>query len=916
MSETEETEKERGAVPFITVEEDGFFHVNPKAIDILKGIKGRVAVVSVAGLYRTGKSFLLNLLVGGKGKGFVVGGTVNAVTKGIWLWGDPIEMEDGTTLIFVDTEGLGSTDRGQTHDTRIFSLALLLSSQFIYNSRGVIDGNAIDDLSLVINLTKHIQTSSRSNSDGSDLHEFFPSLLWVVRDFTLQLEEAGKKITSRQYLENALKPQGGFNADATKKNQIRVLLSNFFRQRDCVTLVRPAEEESQLKNLNEQPYESLRPEFRKVFESMKKKLLKNIQPKMLYGNVLNGAMLANLAQTYTEAFNTGKAPVISSAWGRVVQTQCEDALEDAVGGYKRRMAERITEYEQGNLHPKSPEYGDGAAGESEVVNRGPRVSTLVEIEGAYSTLDEFGMPRKMKPGQEQEEEQEGEQEGGQKEEEDQPAAAPSDPVTGESLPTHISLPVDAGLLRKLHEEEAQQAKAKLLQSASQTHDLVQPYVETLHAELWSQFEMWSKKNEDASMTYCSATLRHLNQSMLSKIALEETNLIARQVFHEACGHDTKGVKMTYNQVHSMAEGCMLLEEDESATAAPDGETSAISRAELDVMLQKFGLSSDGGGDGDGDGLSFDHFKDLCRELAARENAEFGEFLRSLAACSSAGGDLGLTVLQHYKRSLDAMVQQYYSHKARGPAADAAVCNFVGGGVMEHFISWGEQASERHVTAMARVQQRAHRVAVQLADAQGRAVAAKESFEQERQALADKYAETERRAAVEREMLEKEIEHTDGELVHTKQHMELLDKLAASAKQSTVKASQAMQHLTHTQGGTGPLHSGYLEKETKGGMGFSKSWKTQYFVLAPAPHGLAFYASKDEYDRRQRQKQDLPLSGPGATAEVGAEDTILVVKCSDTESFNLKAATRGERDGWVGAIGDYISGLALAAAASN
>ena len=76
-------------------------------------------------------------------------------------------------------------------------------------------------------------------------------------------------------------------------------LSNFFRQRDCVTLVRPAEEESQLKNLNEQPYESLRPEFRKVFESMKKKLLKNIQPKMLYGNVLNGAMLANLAQTYS-----------------------------------------------------------------------------------------------------------------------------------------------------------------------------------------------------------------------------------------------------------------------------------------------------------------------------------------------------------------------------------------------------------------------------------------------------------------------------------------------------------------------------------------------------------------------------------------------------------------------------------------
>jgi hypothetical protein len=778
----------------------------------------------------------------------------------------------------------------------------------------VIDGNAIDDLSLVINLTKHIQTSSRANNDGSDLHEFFPSLLWVVRDFTLQLEESGKKITSRQYLDNALKPQGGFSEDATQKNQIRMLLSNFFRQRDCVTLVRPAEEESQLKNLSEQPYESLRPEFRKAFESMKKKLLKNIQPKMLYGNVLNGAMLANLAQTYTEAFNTGKAPVISSAWGRVVQTQCEDALEDALSGYKSKMAARIAVYEQGDLDPKAAEYAEETTAEDGKA----REPMDVQIEeGDFLTLDEFGMPRKKQ--------ERGEEEGGLLETDQDEAVEQvavdvdsSEPVKAKALPVSVSLPVNAELLRQIHEEEAQQAKAKLLQSASQTHDLVQPYVETLHAELWAQFEQWVKKNEDASMSYCSATLRHLNQSLLTKISQQETDLVARQVFHEACGtHDSKHCKMFHAQVHAMAEGCMLLDEekDDTSTAstttasAQSEPTGAISRIELDVLLEKLGLSADSG---DGDGLSFDKFKDLCDALAIRENAQSDEFLRSLAACSSTGGDLGLAALQHYKHSLDAMVQHYYTNKARGPAADAAVCNFVGGGVMEHFISWGEQASERHVKAMARVQQRAHRVAVQLADAQGRAVAAKESFEQERQALADKYAETERRAATEREMLEKEIQHTDGELAHTKQHMQLLDKLAASAKDSTVKASQAMQHWTHTQGGNGPLHSGYLEKEAKGTFG--TSWKTQYFVLAPAPHGLAYYTSKDEYDRRQRQKQELPLDGPGATAEAGADGTIVVVKCSGGETFTLKAASRGERDGWVAAIGDYKSALALAAAA--
>jgi hypothetical protein len=136
-------------------------------------------------------------------KGFAVGGTVNACTKGIWIWGQPQKLEDGTTLLFLDTEGLGSTDRGQTHDARIFSLALLLCSSFIYNSRGVIDGHAIEELSLVINLTKHIQTSTNvagggGEESGESFHEFFPSLTWVVRDFTLQLEDNGRKITPTQ----------------------------------------------------------------------------------------------------------------------------------------------------------------------------------------------------------------------------------------------------------------------------------------------------------------------------------------------------------------------------------------------------------------------------------------------------------------------------------------------------------------------------------------------------------------------------------------------------------------------------------------------------------------------------------------------------------------------------------------------
>ena len=253
------------ALPLITVSDEGEFLLHEDAVELLQASKSPIALVAIAGLYRTGKSYLMNVLTGNS-KGFDVGSTVNACTKGclrylsrirkqtiiattvlgIWLWSEPkFDPEKNVNTFFIDTEGLGSTSRSSTHDSRIFALALLLSSFFVYNSRGVIDGQAIEDLSLVTNLTQVIQTkTSENNDDGSSLAQFFPSFLWIVRDFTLKLvDEGGQKISSSQYLENCLRPQQGFSDSIASKNRIRELICSFFRERDCLTMVRPAEDE-------------------------------------------------------------------------------------------------------------------------------------------------------------------------------------------------------------------------------------------------------------------------------------------------------------------------------------------------------------------------------------------------------------------------------------------------------------------------------------------------------------------------------------------------------------------------------------------------------------------------------------------------------------------------------------------------
>jgi hypothetical protein len=69
------------------------------------------------------------------------------------------------------------------------------------------------------------------------LAELFPNFMWVVRDFGVKLERNGVKMSSREYLEDALKSEAGVSEATEQKNAVRTVLRRFFPQRDCMTMV-------------------------------------------------------------------------------------------------------------------------------------------------------------------------------------------------------------------------------------------------------------------------------------------------------------------------------------------------------------------------------------------------------------------------------------------------------------------------------------------------------------------------------------------------------------------------------------------------------------------------------------------------------------------------------------------------------
>jgi hypothetical protein len=335
------------AVPFIELKGDSF-HVTDEGRQFLMDVKGPIATVAVVGKYRTGKSFLMNRILLNRGDGFTVGPTVNACTKGLWIWTEPIESNrsDGkhVNVLVIDSEGIGALSADATHDTRIFTLALLLSSLFVFNSSGAIDESALSNLSLVVNLTKHIQTKAGAHGedDGSDFSTYFPEFLWVVRDFSLQLKDpSGRPITSREYFESALQQQKGASEAIEQKNRIRRLLCEFFQQRDCCTMVRPVTNEELLQNLDQVPVDQLRPEFVAEMKNLRSRILGQSPIKTLNGKELDGAALVSLAESYSHAINSGSVPNIGEAWDSLCLNQNIRRMEAVVAEFKDKHFPRL-----------------------------------------------------------------------------------------------------------------------------------------------------------------------------------------------------------------------------------------------------------------------------------------------------------------------------------------------------------------------------------------------------------------------------------------------------------------------------------------------------------------------------------------------------------------------------------------------
>lgn len=301
--------------------------LSTEGLEAIRRITNPIAAVAVIGPYRSGKSFLLNQLLSlSCYEGFGVGHMRDTKTKGIWVWGTPVEMDiDGvkTSVFYLDTEGFESIGKSNVYDDRIFALATVLSSVLIYNLPETIREADISRLSFAVELAEEFYGRVK----GQDVAFEPAKLLWLIQRDFLQ----GKSV--KQMVDEALRhvPNSEGDKNIDQVNQIRDSLAIMGDNSTAFSLPQPHLQRTKLCDLKDgeldQSYVKKREELKEVVKSV-------IRPKIVQGKMLNGNEFVSFLEKILEALNKGEIP----STGSLVEVFNKKILERCLKLYEDNMS--------------------------------------------------------------------------------------------------------------------------------------------------------------------------------------------------------------------------------------------------------------------------------------------------------------------------------------------------------------------------------------------------------------------------------------------------------------------------------------------------------------------------------------------------------------------------------------------------
>ncbi|XP_077499343.1 atlastin-like [Amblyomma americanum] len=311
-----------------------------------------VVVISIAGAFRKGKSFILNFFLrylrnGCKDdwlgdptaplEGFHWHRGYESDTKGIWVWHEAIQVTkpDGqkVAVILMDTQGAFGCDATIKETTIYIALSTMLSSVQIYNLSNNIQEDDLENLRF---FTDYGKLSRKHTSEKP-----FQKLFFLVRDWNFPLDAPYGSAGGRDILMKRLFDSAGKLPEMKK---LQDDLISCFDKFDCFLMPHPG-----LKVVEKKEFigslVDLTENFKEHLAALVNLLLKpeNLLAKQCSGKMITCEELMAFFKEYKKKFCNGKLPTPESMHKANARANHEVAVQSAMKDYVTRMNELCNE---------------------------------------------------------------------------------------------------------------------------------------------------------------------------------------------------------------------------------------------------------------------------------------------------------------------------------------------------------------------------------------------------------------------------------------------------------------------------------------------------------------------------------------------------------------------------------------------
>lgn len=329
----------------------------------------KVAVVSVVGAFRTGKSFLLSWFLrylhflqktpsteqadtkwyeqfdslGHDGFDWRGGSERN--TTGIWIWSHPHVIANEKTgeqlaVLLVDTQGMFDHETTMALTASIFGLSTLLSSYQIYNVDKRIQEDNLQQLALFSEYARMAisKDDEDDNAGGNTEHTAkpFQRMEFLVRDWQHFEEEEDYAVMEnemKEYLKNVISERTAKDLQDTREQIV-----SCFENISCYALTHPGFAVTKKKYTGD--VKDLDPHFLQLLDRYCTRVfdLENLVPKVIHGRVLTAAELGSYIKVYAQLFSSGaNFPEAATLLEATASANNTNAVQLALSEYKETM---------------------------------------------------------------------------------------------------------------------------------------------------------------------------------------------------------------------------------------------------------------------------------------------------------------------------------------------------------------------------------------------------------------------------------------------------------------------------------------------------------------------------------------------------------------------------------------------------